>query len=51
MNSKGGFGFSKAFVIFLFLAIAVAYGTRNWYNGFVILAVFAIIKIIWNILT
>jgi len=51
MNKRGGFGFSKVFVIIFFIAIAVGYGTQNWHNSLVILAVFAIIKIIWNIFT
>lgn len=51
MNRRGGFGFSKLFVIILFIAIAVGYGTQNWHNALVVIGVFAILKIIWNILT
>ena len=45
------FGFAKIFVIFLFIAIAVAVGTENYYNGVVIIGVFAVIRIIWKLLT
>lgn len=51
MNQRGGIGFSKTFVVIFFIAIAVGYGTHNWHNSLVILGVFAILKIIWNILT
>ena len=51
MNKRGSLGFSKSFVIILFVAIAIGYATQNWHNSLVIIGVFAIIKIIWNILT
>jgi hypothetical protein len=45
------FGFSKLFVIFIFIAIAVGYGTENWYNAWIVLGVFALVRIIWKLLT
>jgi hypothetical protein len=45
------FGFSKLFVIFIFIAIAVGYGTKNWYNTWIVLGVFALGRIIWKLLT
>ena len=45
------FGFAKSFVIFLFIAGVVAWGTHNIMNGLSILAVFIIIRIIWKLLT
>lgn len=45
------FGWSKNFVIFLFIAVGVGYGTHNWNNFFSILGFFIIIRIIWKLLT
>ncbi len=46
-----GFGLSKTFVIFIFLSIALAVGTDNWKNGVVLLGIYAIIKVIWKLMT
>lgn len=46
-----GLGFSKAFIIILFIAVAVGYGSKNWINALVIIGVFAILKIIYNVLS
>ena len=46
-----GFGFSKSFVIFLFISIIIGIGTENWKNGLYLISLYAITKIIWNILT
>ena len=45
------FGFSKDFVIFLFIASAFAYGFKDWKVGLYILVWYAIIKMIWRLLT
>jgi Ca2+/H+ antiporter len=44
-------GFSKIFVIVLFIAVIVGYGSENWVNGLMIVLVYAIIAIIWKLLT
>jgi hypothetical protein len=44
-------GFSKDFVIVLFICLVVWYGTKNILNALVILAWYAIIKIIWKFVT
>ena len=46
-----GLGLSKDFVIFLFLSLALAYGSGNWKNGVTMMSVYIICKIIWKILT
>lgn len=45
------FGFSKVFVIFLFLAVLVSFYYKSWVEGASIMLMFAIVKVIWNILT
>jgi len=45
------FGFSKVFAIIIVIAIIVSIGMRNVYIGIQIVAVYAIIRIFWNILT
>lgn len=44
-------GFSKSFAVCLIIAAAFSFGLRNWYIGFQIVLAYAIIKIVWNILT
>jgi len=44
-------GFAKIFVIFIFIASAIGYGTRSWINFFVVLGAFALVRVIWKILT
>lgn len=44
-------GLSKSFVIFLFLSIVVAIGSKQWKYGAALLGVYFIVKIIWNFLT
>lgn len=44
-------GFSKLFVIFLFIAAVIGVGTKSWANFFIMLLAFAIAKITWNIFT
>lgn len=46
-----GFGFSKAFTIFLFLSIALAIGSKNWKNGAVLMGIFAVCMIVWRLFT
>lgn len=46
-----GLGFSKGFVIFLFLSIAIAIGTEDWKNGAVLMAIYIICSWVWKILT
>ena len=45
------FGLSKDFCLFLFLSIALAIGSGNWKNGVALLGVYAIVKIVWKLLT
>jgi len=45
------FGLSKTFVIVLAFAGLVGWGTHNWYNFLSIIIAYAIIKIVWNLLT
>jgi len=44
------FGFSKLFVIVLFIAFIIGYGSKNIYNALMFIGVYASIKIVWNIL-
>jgi hypothetical protein len=44
-------GLSKSFIITFILAIIIGYGTHNIQNFFVIMVMYVIIRIIWNILT
>jgi hypothetical protein len=44
-------GFSKDFVLFIVISILIGYATENWVNGAVFLGLYAIVKIIWKILT
>jgi len=44
-------GFAKWFVIFLFLSLAVGYGTKNWYAAGQIMIGFIAIKIMWRFFT
>jgi len=46
-----GFGFSKLFAVVFIIAVAYAYYIRSWKGAIPILLVFAVIKLIWNILT
>jgi len=46
-----GLGFSKDFIIFLFISIGVGFATENPKAGLSIIIAYAIIKIIWRILT
>ena len=46
-----GFGFSKDFVIFLFISVGVGFATENPKAGLSVMIAYAIVKIIWRILT
>ena len=46
-----GLGLSKDFCLFLFLSIALAVGSSNWKNGAALMGVYAVIKVIWKLLT
>ncbi len=46
-----GFGFSKLFAIVFLFALAWAYYIRDWGAAIPIIITFAVIKIIWNIMT
>jgi len=46
-----GLGINKSFIIFLVLSIFLAVGTKNWKNGIVLMACYAVVKIIWKFLT
>ena len=45
------FGFSKVFVIILFIALIIGWGSHNWINGIVIISIYVIIAIVWKLLT
>lgn len=45
------FGFAKIFVVFIFIAAIIGYGTKSWINFFVVLGVYAAIRIVWKLLT
>jgi hypothetical protein len=45
------FGWSKSFVIVLFISILIGIGTKNWKNAAIILGAFAGVRLIWKILT
>jgi len=45
------FGFNKLFVIFIFIAIAIGYGTKSFSNFFITIAVFGLIRFVWKLLT
>ncbi len=44
------FGFSRSFAIVVFIAIIISLGLRDYKIGIQIVIIFAIAKIIWNIL-
>ncbi len=46
-----GFGFGKPFVITLFIAGLFAYGFKDPMVGLYIIGWYAIIKVVWNVLT
>ena len=45
-----GLGLSVSFILFLALSIALSYYTNNYWNGVVLMVMYAAIKIIWRIL-
>jgi hypothetical protein len=46
-----GFGFSKDFVIFLFIAVILSLGFENWRVGVSFMFMYVVCKVIWRILT
>jgi len=44
-------GFAKSFIIFLLLAIALGYGTNNWWNTLAFIGFYAVVVLIWRYLT
>ena len=46
-----GLGLSKDFILFLIISLIVWIGTENWRNAAALMAVYAVIKIVWRILT
>ena len=44
-------GFAKSFVIFIFIAAVIGYGTHSWSNFFVVIAAFAAVRFVWKLLT
>lgn len=44
------FGFSRSFAIAVFIAIIISFGLRDYKIGIQIIIIFAIAKIVWNIL-
>jgi len=44
-------GFAKIFVIFIFIAAAIGYGTKSWINFLIVLGAFALVRFIWKLLT
>lgn len=45
-----GLGFSKSFIIFIFLSIILSIGTNNYKNGIFLMVIYVGVKIIINIL-
>jgi len=45
------FGFSKLFAIAVFIALIISLGLRDYRIGIQIIIIYAIGKIVWNILT
>jgi len=45
------FGFSKWFVIFIFLSLIVGYGTKNWIVAGQIMIAFGVIMFFWRLFT
>lgn len=45
------FGWSKSFVIVLFLAILIGAGTNSYLNAFEVILGYVIITVIWRLLT
>ena len=43
-------GFGKWFVIFLFLSLAIGYGTKNWIVAGQVMFGFVVAKVIWSFL-
>ena len=46
-----GLGLAVSFVIFLFIAAILSHLTNNIWNGVVLIGIYAIVKIVWRILT
>ncbi|MHA1481987.1 MAG: hypothetical protein ACTSQA_00940 [Candidatus Heimdallarchaeaceae archaeon] len=44
-------GFSKLFVIFILIGLAIGYGTGRWQNGVWFIGWFIVIKVVWKFLT
>ena len=44
-------GMSKIFVIFIFISAIIGYGTKSWTNFFIVLGSFALVRLIWKLLT
>lgn len=44
-------GFSKLFVIFIFIAAIIGYGTHSFNNFALVLGAFALVSFIWKLLT
>jgi hypothetical protein len=44
-------GFAKSFVIFIFIAGIVGYGTKSWNNFWLLLGIFAVVRFIWKLTT
>jgi len=46
-----GFGFAKGFIIIVIIAIIFSLWTKNFWNGAVLVGIFAVIKIVFSLLT
>lgn len=46
-----GLGFCKSFIIFLALAISIGWYTNNFWNGVVLLLLYAVVKLVWGFLS
>ncbi len=44
-------GFSKSFAIIIFLAAIISFGLRDYRIGIQIVVIFAMGKVVWNVLT
>lgn len=46
-----GFGFSKDFVVFVFIAIIISLVFQNWKAGASVFLLYSVVKVIWKIMT
>lgn len=45
------FGLSKSFIIVLVIALLLGFADKNWKTTLLIIGIYALVKIVWKILT